>query len=170
MNRKKLTVFECRNLIKHELTEVENSTRWDMQKGATIVSLVQVDTPKISCTTDNDEDHERVIATLPPGYMWGSKLKQIEEVTDMHISYIYTNCAGKVEILWVRDAQKLKPEWKAHPCTNCGKRRKLEFVCLFGMDDAQEPRAKKRELCKKCTKPRYKCRHQICIWNYRHWL
>lgn len=75
-----LTVFECRNYIKNNLR--------DMVKG--------------SCRTENDEEYERVIATFPTGYFFGHDMRDIQEVTGMHLSYIWVSPAGQVEFLWVR--------------------------------------------------------------------
>jgi hypothetical protein len=58
---------------------------------------------------------------------------------------------------------ELMPKGK---CTKCGQFRVIEFVCLYGMDDAHEP-VTKRELCKKCTTNKNKCRHFVCRANYR---
>ena len=55
---------------------------------------------------------------------------------------------------------------KPSKCTKCGKNRIIEFVCTFGMDDADEPRAKKIELCKKCSNKRNQCKHTPCLMNY----
>ena len=53
-------------------------------------------------------------------------------------------------------------------CTNCGKVRIIEYVCLSGMDDANpDTKTKKLELCRKCTtKKKNWCKHELCRANY----
>lgn len=71
-------------------------------------------------------------------------------------------------VLVQQQSLKKRERNKRSKCTKCGKLRVIEFVCLFGMDDAgPDVRVKKRELCKECTTSKNKCHHQICLDNYQ---